>query len=406
MDLKHPSTISISDFTYELPPEKIANFPLANRDESKLLIFKNKKIEETTFKNLDSFLASETILVFNTSKVIQARMLFFNAKGQQIEIFCLEPNDTKDDLAIAMAKQKTSRWNCLVGNLKQWKDDFLFHTENDFNLKVRIVEKKENYVVIDFEWQPAELCFAEVLEKKGNMPIPPYLKRQSQEIDQLRYQTVYAQNKGSVAAPTAGLHFTETLLEKLKQKSIDLLTLTLHVGAGTFKPVKSETMEGHDMHSEWIDVDISTIESLINRQAKKIIAVGTTSLRTLESLYWMGVKTIIKKNLSLSDLEIKQWEVYELNSKNISASASLSSLLEWMKENRLSRLICHTQILIAPPYELKITDGIITNFHQPNSTLLLLISAIVGSNWKNIYDYALNNNFRFLSYGDSSLLLK
>lgn len=406
MAIKHPSEISILDFTYDLPPEKIAAYPLENRDESKLLVYKHSEITQSVFKDIGNFLDSNSILVFNTSKVIQARLIFHNAKGQQIEIFCLEPTATNEDLSIAMTKQGNSRWNCLVGNLKQWKDEFLVQTQFDFNLKVSIVERQTNYVIIDFSWEPKHLCFAEVLEKAGNMPIPPYLKRNSEALDESRYQTIYAQHKGSVAAPTAGLHFTKKVLDRLEKKTIPSLSVTLHVGAGTFKPVKSETMQGHDMHAEWLDVDIATIEDLHQNHSRNIIAVGTTSLRTIETLYWMGVKAHHNSNQTLSDLEIKQWEVYDLKQYQMPVSQSLSALITWMKKNHLTRLICHTQILIAPPYTLKIASGIITNFHQPQSTLLLLISSIVGDAWKDIYHYALENNFRFLSYGDSSLLLK
>ena len=404
--MKHPSRIPISDFTYELPPEKIAVYPLEQRDASKLLVYKNEQISESTFRRVDEFLEAGSLLVFNNTKVIRARLNFLNAKGQGIEIFCLEPNAPGQDLAAAMAAQKTIRWNCLVGNLKRWKDDELKLSKEGFTLTARIIARELNYVIIEFLWEPAALCFAEVLEKLGNLPIPPYLKREDDLADSQRYQTVYAKHEGSVAAPTAGLHFTPAVFTALGNKQVASLSVTLHVGAGTFKPVKSETMEGHDMHAEWIDVDIETIKQVLLHGSKKIIAVGTTSLRTIETLYWMGLKAFLNKNSTIDALEVKQWDAYAVNSEKISAAQSLNALLAWMETHRLQKLVCRTQILIAPPYELKIASGIITNFHQPQSTLLLLIGAIVGEKWRDIYTYALQNNFRFLSYGDSSLLLK
>ena len=402
---RHPKDISILDFTYDLPNEKIAVYPLENREESKLLVYRDNKIQESIFKNIDSFLENDTLLVFNTTKVIRARLNFLNTKGQAIEIFCLEPNAQDMELTNAMSVQKSIRWNCLVGNLKRWKEGDLELKKNGITLFAKLVERRELDVLIEFYWEPQELHFSEVIETLGNTPIPPYLKRESENIDLDRYQTIYANTEGSVAAPTAGLHFTETILEKLKKKSIDSLSVTLHVGAGTFKPVKAENMLGHEMHAEWMDVSRETIDKLLVC-GKKIIAVGTTSLRTLESIYWMGVKAHLNKDASSKELEIKQWEVYELEISKVELKQSLSALLRWMDKQGLKNLVCHTQILIAPPYELKIVSGIITNFHQPQSTLLLLISAIVGERWREIYKYALEHNFRFLSYGDSSLLLK
>jgi S-adenosylmethionine:tRNA ribosyltransferase-isomerase len=403
--MKHPSHISIQDFTYDLPQERIAAYPLKKRDESKLLIFRNQIITENIFKNLDTCLEQDAILVFNDTKVIHARLNFKTSTSKNIEIFCLEPHTQYQDMAIAMSRKAVSRWNCLVGNLKQWKEEKLAITTNHINLIAKIIERKENHVVIDFFWEPVELTFAEMLDTVGVLPIPPYLKRESEEIDLQRYQTIYASNEGSVAAPTAGLHFTEHVFRKLNDKSIQTLNLTLHVGAGTFKPVKSETMQNHTMHAEWIEVTLETIKQLSLSTEKKVIAVGTTSLRTLETLYWMGLKAHLYSNASLQEIEILQWDAYQLNN-TLSAEQSLNSLMDWMQRNSYQTLFCKTQILIAQPYELKIARGIITNFHQPQSTLLLLISAIVGNKWKDIYDYALKNNFRFLSYGDSSLLLK
>ena len=403
--MKHPSQIAISDFTYELPAEKIAVYPLENRDESKLLIFKQGEISEDRFKHIDTVLEKESLLVFNNTRVISARLHFFNAKQQAIEIFCLSPHAAGQDPGMAMAAQRTVRWNCLVGNLKRWKDEELRLSQPGLSLIARLAERQAQDVVVEFLWEPAELSFAAVLEKAGHLPIPPYLKRDSEQLDAQRYQTIYAEHEGSVAAPTAGLHFTEAVLKKLKERSIHTAAVTLHVGAGTFKPVKSATMQDHEMHSEWIDVELDTIGALRDHLAKKIIAVGTTSLRTIESLYWMGVKAHMNSKAQLTELELGQWDVYDLPVE-LSASDSLDVLMRWMQSRQLQRLICKTQILIAPPYQLKIAGGLITNFHQPQSTLLLLVSAVAGDKWRDIYNYALAHGFRFLSYGDSSVLLK
>ena len=404
--MQHPSDISILDFTYDLPQEKIATYPLSKRDESKLLVYKSGEIQENIFKNIGTFLAKGTLLVFNTTKVVRARLNFLNEKAQAIEIFCLEPDSSDTELSQAMATKSNIKWTCLVGNLKRWREDELKLINNEVTLTARILEKKDLAVKVYFSWEPQELCFSEVLQKLGNIPIPPYLKRHSEATDQERYQTVYARNEGSVAAPTAGLHFTPEVIKGLEQQAVSSLSLTLHVGAGTFKPVKSETLRDHEMHAEWMDVSFEAIEQLSRRDQEQIIAVGTTSLRTLESLYWMGVKAFLNKEATVQELEIKQWEAYELPNQGLSIKQSLEALLTWMNTQKLSKLVCHTQILIAPPYQLRVAQGIITNFHQPNSTLLLLIAAIVGNQWKEIYQYALDHNFRFLSYGDSSLLLK
>ncbi|MDP3558183.1 MAG: S-adenosylmethionine:tRNA ribosyltransferase-isomerase [Bacteroidota bacterium] len=402
----HPSSIAIADYTYDLPQEKIAEYPLVNRDDAKLLIFKNETITESVFKNITDFLPEESILIFNNTRVVQARLYFQNIKGQKLEIFCLEPYQTDIDITQAMLVTKKIMWKCLVGNLKKWRDEVLVVTVNNVTLSAKLIEKSNEDVTIEFEWEPSNLCFAEVLEKIGEMPIPPYLKRKSDESDLLRYQTIYATQKGSVAAPTAGLHFTPNVTEKLKRKNHKSLFVTLHVGAGTFKPVKSDTLVDHDMHAEWLSVSKETIVELLKNKDKKKIAVGTTSLRTLESLYWMGLKVIYNNDIDINELEIKQWEPYSLKEKEVSLEKSLEALINWLDNHQLNYITCKTQILLAPPYQLKLADGIITNFHQPQSTLLLLISCIVGVNWKKIYEYALKHDFRFLSYGDSSLLLK
>lgn len=402
----HPSLIAITDYTYDLPQEKIANYPLQNRDASKLLLYKNEEISETIFKNIADHLEQESVLIFNNTRVVQARLNFLNEKEQAIEVFCLEPYQEDLDITQAMLSTHKVKWKCLVGNLKKWREEELALSINEISLKVKLIEKRNEDVVVEFCWEPTILSFAEVLEKAGAMPIPPYLKRKSEELDATRYQTIYAEKNGSVAAPTAGLHFTPQVNEKLQQKNISSLYVTLHVGAGTFKPVKATTLAGHDMHAEWIDVSKTTITELIKSGDKKKIAVGTTSLRTLESLYWIGLKVFYDPAVKSAELEIGQWFPYEFTQKELTITESLTALLQWLEKNNLEQLSCKTSILLAPPYKLKLADGIITNFHQPQSTLLLLISCVVGDSWKNIYKYALEHNFRFLSYGDSSLLMK
>lgn len=398
----HPREIAISDYTYDLPDERIARYPLPERDASKLLVYKGGEITENLYRNIGDYIPENSLLVFNNTKVIHARLFFENAHGGKVEIFCLEPLDENAEMASAMSRIKTARWKCLVGRAGKWKEKVLKKNVDDFELQVEIVDRAADAFVIEFSWQPEHLTFAEVIDRAGVMPIPPYLHRYADKVDDTRYQTVYAKHEGSVAAPTAGLHFTESILDGLKQKGVETEEVTLHVGAGTFKPVKAETMEGHEMHAELIDVTQSTIEKLVAAQqaAKPVIAVGTTSMRTLESLYWMGVKASQNSNATINDLEVKQWDAYELPV----VEDALTHLLEWMKRNNTQRIICRTQIIIAPPYKPKMVKALATNFHQPNSTLLLLVAAMVGNDWKKIYDYALNHNFRFLSYGDGSLL--
>lgn len=401
----HPKELEIKNFTYTLPEERIARFPMPERDLSKLLVYTQGEIRESIYRNIDEFIPKNSLLVFNNTKVIQARLLFPNSTGAKIEIFCLEPAEENTEMASVMSRKGNVRWKCLVGRAAKWKEKILQHQSNNFTLSAKITERNTDTFIIEFSWQPEHFTFAEILDKTGMMPIPPYLKRESAEVDESRYQTVYAKHKGSVAAPTAGLHFTETIFQKLKAKNISVEEITLHVGAGTFKPVKSETLSGHEMHAELIDVNKETIEHLLNSLEQNVIAVGTTSLRTTESLYWMGVKALTNPHSFLSDLAIKQWDAYE-GAGNYSGREALTALLSWMDRNNLKRIICKTQILIAPPYQLKIVKGLVTNFHQPNSTLLLLVASVVGEKWKSIYNYALKNDFRFLSYGDGSLLYK
>jgi S-adenosylmethionine:tRNA ribosyltransferase-isomerase len=403
----HPKNISITDYTYSLPDDRIAAFPLAERDTSKLLIYKNGIIEQDIYKNIADHLPEKSLLIFNDTKVIPARILFRKSTGSTIEIFCLEPYN---EYNVAMQQRGSSKWKCLIGGVSKWKEDKLNKeleiSNKKINIEVKIVEKLSDAYIVEFSWQPAELSFAEIIQYAGETPLPPYIKRKADDADKERYQTIYAMYDGSVAAPTAGLHFTKEIFSSLAKKEISTSYVTLHVGAGTFKPVKALRMEGHEMHTEWIEVNIDTIEQLIANLRNTIVATGTTSLRTIESLYWMGIKTIFDTNISVDALSIQQWEVYEnpLSETIYTAKEALSSLLIWMKKSNIEKLITKTQILITLGYKFKIAKALITNFHQPQSTLLLLVAAAIGANWNKVYQHALENDFRFLSYGDGSLL--
>lgn len=403
----HPKDLAIKDFNYTLPDEKIARYPLPERDQSKLLVYKEGEIEEAIYRNIAEYIPADSLLVFNNTKVVEARILFQKPTGGVIEIFCLEPFD-KTGITHAMMQKGNAKWKCLVGGASKWKNGLLEkeinHSGEMIHLFAEKVEQLNDAFIIEFSWGDSELSFVEVLHAAGLIPLPPYLNRQAEESDYNRYQTIYAKNEGSVAAPTAGLHFTDEVMDSLQQKNIQQQFVTLHVGAGTFKPVKSETMETHEMHSEWIEVKKETIEAILNKSSSKIIPVGTTSFRTIETLYWMGLKTLLNPAITIHDLEVKQWDAYELADKTVKARAALESLLAWMDERSMNQIIIPTQLLVAPGYKPQITAGIITNFHQPGSTLLLLVAALIGNNWRKVYDYALNNEFRFLSYGDGSLL--
>ena len=400
----HPAHLRIVDFTYDLPEEKIAKYPLAERDSSKLLVYRKGHLSQDTFKNIANYIPEESILVFNSSKVIKARLHFVSAGNKNIEVFCLEPFLAVDPVE-ALKGHSPQQWKCLVGNLKAWKEGELILSKAGLELKASVIQRFPTHVLIEFNWNHSSKNLSEVLNAFGEVPIPPYLKRGSELADTSTYQTMYAKQEGSVAAPTAGLHFTEHVLNTLKEKKVSIQHLHLHVGAGTFKPVKSETLEGHDMHTEWLDAGKSLLETLANSEENKVLAVGTTSLRTLESLYWMGVKAIANPLIELEELEIKQWEVYSLPDQKRPLKESFSALLDWMNKKGLERILCKTGILIAPPYQIRVVQGLLTNFHQPQSTLLLLVSAIMGDDWKKAYAYALANDFRFLSYGDAMLIL-
>ena len=398
--------IRIEEFNYPLPDERIAKFPLTKRDESKLLVYRNGKIDEAVFKQLSDYLPQRSMLVYNNTRVIQARMLFQKETGAQIEVFCLEPV-IPHDYALVFQQTESCSWLCLVGNLKKWKEGALHKTirmdDKEVVLSAERIKTTGDSHLVRFSWNNPQVTFAELLDGAGILPIPPYLHRETRESDLQTYQTVYSKIKGSVAAPTAGLHFTSEVLAGLDAKGFTREEVTLHVGAGTFKPVKSEVIGDHEMHTEFISVRRSAIES-IRTNLGRIIAVGTTSVRTLESLYYMGRTLVNNPDATPEELVVTQWTPYH-DTEEVSAHEALTALLDYLDRNQTDTLLSATQIMIAPGYEFKIVKGIITNFHQPKSTLLLLISAFVNGNWKSIYNYALDNDFRFLSYGDSSLLL-
>ncbi len=404
-----PGKININDFDYPLPDERIARFPLENRDASKLLVCNKGKYSNHSFTELPDLLPENTLLVFNNTKVIHARLLFKKVTGTIIEIFCLEPADHTLDIQLAFQQKGSCVWKCFVGNNKRWKDIFI-EKQFEYNgsthtIKAQRKEAVDNAWIIAFSWDDASLSFAEVLDKMGVIPLPPYLNREAEETDNTRYQTVYAAENGSVAAPTAGLHFTAETFSRLQSKGIECENITLHVGAGTFKPVTSETIDQHTMHSEKVYIGRSLIVKLIENINKNIIPVGTTSARTLESLYWFGVKLYLGEPMQ-EELDVLQWDAYqEKYNIDISSEIALQSILSFMKERNLEVLSGQTQMMILPGYQFKIAKGIITNFHQPRSTLLLLITAMIGQQWKEIYTYALHNEYRFLSYGDSCLLI-
>ena len=399
-------SIRIADYDYPLPDERIAKYPLAERDASKLLHYQGGSISETVFRNLPTLLPQGTLMVFNNTRVIRARLHFRKATGAQIEVFCLEPH-TPADYEQSFAARGSASWTCLVGNLKRWHEGTLEQTLNVGGHEVRLTAERLGLSgtghEVRFRWDDDSLTFAELLDAAGALPIPPYLNRQTEERDLVTYQTVYSRIKGSVAAPTAGLHFTPQVLADIDAAGIAREEVTLHVGAGTFKPVKSETIGGHEMHSEQFAVRRTTVERLLAHGAT-CTAVGTTSVRTLESLYFLGCMVNDCPGIDPSALRVGQWQPYERDYE-LSGEASLSALLRYMEAHDLDVLHAPTQIIIVPGYRFRIVSRMLTNFHQPQSTLLLLVSAFVGENrWRDIYRYALDNGFRFLSYGDSSLL--
>jgi S-adenosylmethionine:tRNA ribosyltransferase-isomerase len=399
--------LSISEYNYNLPDEKIAKYPLDQRDQSKLLVWNNGTITDDRFSNLPERLPSNTLLVFNNTRVIRARLLFQKETGAHIEIVVLDPIEPAD-YAQNFQQTKNCTWKCVVGNLKKWKTGKLvmpIEIEGTLvNFCAENINNSGSFCYIKFSWDNQRFSFSDLLEAAGNIPIPPYLHRNSEESDLTRYQTIYSKIKGSVAAPTAGLHFTNEVFGALKSKGFNIAETTLHVGAGTFQPVKSDSVNDHEMHTEHIVIDLSLLETLINHNGP-IIAVGTTSIRTLESIYWMGCKIVSNPKINPNELTIDQWEPYSEREKPTKLE-SLRALLDYMTRNGFSQLNSATQIIIVPGYQFRVVDGMITNFHQPKSTLLLLISAFVGNEWKTIYTHALENDYRFLSYGDSNLYLK
>ncbi len=414
MDTKH---IRISDYNYGLPDERIAKFPIAQRDQSKLLVYRHGEVSDDVFHHLPSYLPKGALMIFNNTKVIQARLHFRKETGALIEVFLMEPA-APTDYELMFQTSGHCAWLCMIGNLKKWKEGSL---RRDFEIKGHkltlsaTMRRGETHGVggtnywVDFDWDNENVSFAEILEAVGELPIPPYLNRATEESDKTTYQTVYSKIKGSVAAPTAGLHFTESVLADLDAHGIDREEMTLHVGAGTFKPVKSLEIEGHQMHTEYIVVHHRSLEKLLSHECRAI-AVGTTSVRTVESLYYMGVRLIENPNANEEDLHVNQWDPYELGEdgnlvKGITPMQAIQAIVDYLDRNGLEALHSSTQIIIAPGYTYKIVKMLVTNFHQPQSTLLLLVSAFLGGDWKKVYDYALSHDFRFLSYGDSSLLI-
>lgn len=404
-----PKHIRISEFNYPLPDERIAKFPLPVRDQSKLLLYRHGEVTEDIFTSLPDYLPANSLMIFNNTKVIQARLHFHKETGALIEVFCLEPIQP-NDYALNFQQTEHAAWLCMIGNLKKWKEGAL---KREITVKGKpltlTAERGACHGTshwVDFRWNNPEITFADILEVFGELPIPPYLNRETQESDKETYQTVYSKIKGSVAAPTAGLHFTPRVLDALRKKGVALEELTLHVGAGTFKPVKSEEIEGHEMHTEYISVNRSTLEKLVAHEGKAI-AVGTTSVRTLESLYHIGVTLLHNPNATEEDLHVKQWQPYEtaLETAATPAVDALQAIIAYLDRHHMETLHSSTQIIIAPGYEYRIVKAMVTNFHQPQSTLLLLVSAFLHGDWRKIYDYALAHDFRFLSYGDSSLLI-
>jgi S-adenosylmethionine:tRNA ribosyltransferase-isomerase len=404
-----PKQINISDFSYVLPDEKIAKFPLTHRDESKLLFYKDGNIRDEIFTSISKIFPKNSLIIFNNTRVIHARLLFKRTTGAQIEVFCIEPLDHLD-YQLAFASKQSCSWKCMVGNAKRWKKEELLTKEvltpnGTINLNVKQDGKSGELFVVHFSWD-GKLTFAEVLHHAGILPLPPYLNRDTEESDEERYQTIYAKVQGSVAAPTAGLHFTNTVFESLTAKNISRDEVTLHVGAGTFKPVKSDTLAEHEMHEETVFVTLQTLRNMHRQllEQQKLVAIGTTSTRTLESLYWHGVKLI--QGQTAPTLSISQWTPYELDTEGISAAQSMAAIIQNLEANQLTALQGSTQIIITPGYSFKMVDILVTNFHQPENTLILLIAAFVGKDWKHIYEHALTNGYRFLSYGDSSVLFR
>ena len=406
--------MKMADFDYDLPDERIAYTPAANRSDSKLLVWDQSIKAEAQYKDIASFIPTGHSLFFNNSKVIAARILFDKSTGiidtssrqNKIEIFCLEPTAAFTPVQLAMQATNKVTWKCLVGGAKKWKTEFLqkelFYDHIRILLSAKKIAQEEGHFIIEFSWDHPNIVFSEIIALVGQIPLPPYIQREANETDKDRYQTTYATTEGSVAAPTAGLHFDEHVFNALAAKGIDKKFITLHVGAGTFMPVKVDDFHDHLMHAEFIDVDLQTIEYL-STSSDKIIAVGTTSLRTLESLYWLAIKIKKTPEIDINEINLLQWDAYTLEDQQTSINEAMQYLKEWMIQKKLNTLFATTQLMVKPGYQFKICKGLITSFHQPKSTLLLIIAAIVGDEWKTVYQHALANEYRFLSYGDGCL---
>ena len=404
-----PRDIKMQDYRYHLPPEAIASHPLAERDASRLLIYQDGLISEDIYRHLTAYLTAESLLVFNNSKVFAARIVFQKPSGGHVELFCLEPHGSYGQVGLALVQKEKLWWNCMIGGASKWKKGQLLEKITGepgslLRLSAKYIGREKDYFIVEFAWQPGQLPFASVLQQAGSVPLPPYIKRKVEAADKERYQTIYADKEGSVAAPTAGLHFSNSLMQQIKEASIGQAFLALHVGAGTFKPVSAETLGGHQMHAEWIEIPTETIRMLLQANGKPIIAVGTTSLRTMESLYWLGLQIHHQPDLPAHKLHLGQWAGFEHDNGRLPVVQSLQAVLRWLDRHQLDRLTATTELIIAPGYPFKISTALITNFHQPQSTLLLLIAAMIGEDWKSVYQHALDHRFRFLSYGDGCLL--
>lgn len=409
-DMTGPKDIRIEDYAYCLPEDRIAKYPAAERDASKLLIYNKGRISHTQFRQLPGLLAPGSLLVFNNTRVIQARLRFRKESGASIEIFLLEPLRPRSYEQMFLTTGGC-RWLCLIGNRRKWRQEPLTRTlgvgKRSVVLSAEAESAEGSPCAVSFWWNDAGLTFAEIIEAAGELPIPPYLNRKAEDSDNTAYQTVYAKPQGSVAAPTAGLHFTEHVLDELDRRGVQRDEITLHIGAGTFRPVKSDTIGGHEMHREYISVSLASIEKLISHGGR-CTAVGTTSARTLESLYWLGAMLGSDPDISEKELAVSQWLPYEYESRKgcrMTATEALGNVKDYIVRSKQPALTASTRLIIVPGYRFRVVDALITNFHQPGSTLLLLIAAFIGSGWRKVYDYALNNGFRFLSYGDSSLLV-
>jgi S-adenosylmethionine:tRNA ribosyltransferase-isomerase len=404
---EYVSKLDLRDYTYDLPENRIAQYPLSERDKSKLLVSVNNKITSTVFSHLPDYINPNQLLVFNDSRVVRARMLFQKDTGANIEIFCLEPV-APADYEKSFSSSDAVIWKCMIGNLKKWKNELLsrkfIHDNKEYHLTAEKISTEGDTCEVKFSWNNNDLFFSEILELTGHVPLPPYISRADNEQDAGRYQTIYASNKGSVAAPTAGLHFTDSVMDRLRKKGVNKCELTLHVGAGTFQPVKTQKVFRHKMHGEHIIIDRKTINDIAEAKGK-VIAVGTTSVRSLESLYWLGAKIISRELSDPSNIEIDQWYPYS-SGKDYPSEKSLDAVLGYMDRCNIESFRFATRLMIVPGYQFRIVNGMITNFHQPGSTLLLLVAAWCGEHWKEIYGFAMKNNYRFLSYGDSTLIIK